>query len=65
MNNNEHGNNGNERPHFLDSLVWDADNWVAEFNALLDALDVAFAIESELADELDALGGECEPGEDL
>jgi hypothetical protein len=39
-----------DRPHFLDSLIWDADNWVEQFNALLDAIEVQFAIESELSD---------------
>jgi hypothetical protein len=39
--------------HYLDRLIWDADNWVAEFNALLDAIEVQFAIEVELSDALD------------
>jgi hypothetical protein len=46
-----------DRPHFLDALIWNADTWVAEFNALLDALDVQFAIESELSDLLDGDAG--------
>lgn len=43
--------------HYLDSGVWDSENWVREFEALLDAIEVQFAIEAELSDEP-------EPGED-
>lgn len=45
--------NNTNRPHYLDLLVWDADNWVREFNALLDAIELQIAIETELLDLLD------------
>lgn len=32
----------------LDAVIWDSDTWVAEFNALLDAIELQFAIEGEL-----------------
>lgn len=31
----------------LDALVWDTDTWVAEFMALLDAIELADAIDDE------------------
>jgi hypothetical protein len=41
--------------HYLDRLVWDAETWVAEFNNLLDALELQFSIEDELAAEIASL----------
>jgi len=46
-----------ENNHYLDALVWDSETWVAEFNALLDAIEVQFAIEHELADLTEELEG--------
>jgi hypothetical protein len=54
----------NNSPHWLDSLVWDPETWVTEFNNLLDAFELQFAVESELSAEIDALG-DYETGEDL
>lgn len=34
----------------LDAVIWDAETWVAEFNALLDAIELQFAIDVELSD---------------
>lgn len=41
--------------HPLDRLVWDAETWVAEFNNLLDALELQLAVEDELAAEIASL----------
>jgi hypothetical protein len=34
----------------LDAVIWDSETWIAEFNALLDAIELQFAIEVELSD---------------
>lgn len=52
--------------HYLDRHIWDSETWVAEFNALLDAIELQWAIEDELTgDDYGAPEGGLKPDAEL